>query len=121
MLDNVRWIKVNSFPTLVEHLTPKTYVDQANSNIVDESLLRLDPEKNLKLDEQDSIVHNSSLTIPKAIIGLPTKSYVHSLHEIKRKRRDLSSVLNDQDNEFDINKLSNLDSITVNRNPSLDN
>ena len=30
-------------------------------------------------------------------------------------------MFNDQDNEFDNTKLSNLDSITVNRNPSLDN
>ena len=52
---------------------------------------------------------------------LPTKSYVDSLHEINRDRRDLSSVFNDQDNEFDNNKLTNLDSITVNRNPNLDN
>ena len=36
-------------------------------------------------------------------------------------RRDLSTVLNDQDNEFNNNKLTNLDSITVNRNPTIDN
>ena len=52
---------------------------------------------------------------------LPTKSYVDSLHEINRNRRDLSSVFNDQDNEFDNNKLTNLDSVTVNRNPSSEN
>ena len=48
-------------------------------------------------------------------------SYVNELHEIKRNKRDLSSVFNDQDNEFDNNKLTNLDSVTVNRNPNLDN
>ena len=51
-------------------------------------------------------------------------SYIDNLHEINRDRRDLSSVFNDQDTEFDNNKLSNLDSITsitVNRNPNLDN
>ena len=37
-LDNIHSIKVNSFPTLEDHLTPKTYVDHAISNIVDESL-----------------------------------------------------------------------------------
>ena len=46
-LDNVHSIKVNSFLTLEEHLTPKIYVDQAVSDIVDESLLRLDPDKKL--------------------------------------------------------------------------
>ena len=120
-LDKVRFIKVNSFPTLEEHLTPKIYVDQAISNIVDESLLRLDPDEKLNLDEQDSIVLNSFLTIPKTIIELPTKSYVDSLHESSRNRRDLSSVFNDQDNEFDNNKLTNLDSITVHRDFNLDN
>ena len=48
-------------------------------------------------------------------------SYVNELHEINRNERDLSSVFNDQDNEFDNNKLTNLDSVTVNRNPNLDN
>ena len=48
-------------------------------------------------------------------------SYVTELHEINRNKRDLSSVFNDQDNEFDNNKLTNLDSVTVNRNPNLDN
>ena len=43
--------------------------------------------------------------------------YVDSLHENSRNKRVLSSVFNDQDNEFDNNKLTNLDSITVNRNP----
>ena len=32
----VRFIKVNSFPSIPEHLTAKTYVDQALSNGVDE-------------------------------------------------------------------------------------
>ena len=47
--------------------------------------------------------------------------YVDNLHELNRSRRDLSSVFNDPDNEFDKNKLTNLDSVTVNRNPSSDN
>ena len=84
-------------------------------------MLRLDPEEKLNLNEQDFIILNSTLASPKTIIELPTKSYVDSLHESSRNRRDLSSVFNDQDNEFDENKLTNLDSVTVNRNPSLDN
>ena len=47
--------------------------------------------------------------------------YVNELHEINRNRRDLSSVFNDQDNEFDNKKLNNLGSIKVNRNPTSDN
>ena len=117
-IDNVQSIKVNSFPTLEEHLTPKIYVDYA---ISESSLLRLDPDEKLKLDEQDSIILNSTLTSSKTIIELPTKSYVDSLHESSRNRRDLSSVFNDEDNEFDNNNLTNLDSVTVNRDPSSDN
>ena len=51
---------------------------------------------------------------------LPTKSYVDSLHESNRNRRDLSSEFYDQDNEFDNSKLINSDSVTVNRNPNID-
>ena len=42
------------------------------------SLLRLDLDEKLKLDEQDSIVLNSSSTLPKTIKEMPTKSYVDS-------------------------------------------
>ena len=52
---------------------------------------------------------------------MPAKSYVDSLHENRRIRLGLSSVFNDQDNEFDNNKIKILDSITVSRNPNLDN
>ena len=76
--------------------------------------------RNLKQDKQDSIILKSTLTSPKTIIEIPTKSYVDSLHENGRNRRDLSTVFNDQDNEFDNIKLTNIDSITVNRNPYLD-
>ena len=47
-------------------------------------------------------------------------SYVDNLHEINRNRRDLSSVFNDPDNEIDNNKLTNLDSVSVDRNPNSD-
>ena len=47
-------------------------------------------------------------------------SYVDNLHEINGNRRDLSSVFNDQDSEFDNNKLTNLDSVSVYKNPNSD-
>ena len=82
-LDNVTFIKVNSIRAVREHLTPENYVDQLIFYKVDElSLLRLDPNKELNLDEQDSIIPNSSLTSPKTIIEIATKSYIDSLHEI---------------------------------------
>ena len=121
ILDNVHSIKVNSYPTLDAQLTPKFYVDNfVLDNVAEESLLRVDPKSDIHFGKIDSIFVNSSITSPRTIIELPTKSYVDSLHEINRDRRDLSSVFNDQDNEFDNNKLTNLDSITVNREPNLD-
>ena len=84
-------------------------------------MLRLDPEEELKLNEHDSIIPNSTLTSPKTLKELPTKSYVDSLHESRRNRRDLSSVFDDQDRDFDNKKLTNLDSVTVNRTSSSDN
>ena len=121
-VDNVNWVKVNSFPTTPEVLTAKIYVDNATFDGVNEhSLLRLHPDEKLNLDEHDSLLLNSTLTLPNTIIELPTKSYIDSLHESSRNIRDLSSVFNHQNNEFDNNTLTNLDSVTVNRNPSLDN
>ena len=121
-LDNVIFVKVNSMPAVREHLTPKYYVDQAFSYKVDESaLLRLDPDEQLKLDEINCIIFNSILISPKTILELPTKSYVDSLHESSRNRRDLSSVFNDQGNEFDKKKKTKIDSVVVIRNPNIDN
>ena len=122
ILDNIFGIRVNSYPILDQQLTSKIYVDNFTFNYVDEaSLLRLDPKGKIHHGTLDSIFVNSSITSPRTIIELPTKSNVDGLHEINRDRRDLSSVFNDQDNEFDNNKLTNLDSITVNRDPNLDN
>ena len=86
-IDNVRWVKVNKWPRDAEHLTPKIYVDDA---ISESSLLRLHRDEKLNLDEQDSILLDSVLIPPDAIIEIPTKSYVDSLHEgNERSRRDL--------------------------------
>ena len=130
--NNVHSIRVNSFPILEEHLTSKTFVDRAISEGVDDSsLLRLDPVGKLNLDEQDSFFHNSTLTSPKMIIELPSKSYTDSSHEENEgNRKDLGIdfydesnelVKNDQDIDFNDNKLTNIDSVTVNRNPTADN
>ena len=74
----------------------------------------------MKLDEQDYLILNSTVTSPKTIIEIPTKSNVDSLSEDDRNRQDMSTVFNHQDNEFDNNKFTNLDSDTVNRHPASD-
>ena len=103
-LDNVRFIEVNRFPAIPEHLTAKIYLYNALSYSVDEwSFLTIHPEEKLNLYEQDSIIPNSTLTSSNTRIELPTKNYVDSLHE-SSNRRDLSSVFNHRDNEFVIRK-----------------
>ena len=130
-LDNVRFVKVNSMPAVGEHLTAKYYVDIAISNSVDESsLLRLDANEKLELDKQDSIILNSTLTDPMTIIEIPTKAYFDSLHgENERSRRDLGIdfynesndlVKNNQNNNMNNKKLTNLDAVKINREPNLD-
>ena len=89
--------------------------------MAESSLLRLDPDERLRPDQQGSIVPNSTLTSPNMKTEIPTKTYVHSLYQSSRNRREFSLVFNDQDNEFDNNKITNLDSITVNRDPSFHN
>ena len=119
-------------PQIDSHSTAKLYVDDANYNCVDEStLLRLDPDGKLNLEDHDCIIPNSSLTSLKTIVEIPTKSYFDSLHQEKEQSpRDLGIdfydesselVKNNQDNDLNDNKLTNLDSITVIRDPSFDN
>ena len=120
-----RFIQVNQLPQIDSHSTAKLYVD----NSIDESsFLRIDPNEKLKLDEQDSINPNSTLTSPKTIIEIPTKTYIDSLHdENERNRRDvglafydeeIDLVKNNQDNDFNDIKLINLDSVSVSTYPS---
>ena len=115
-------------PISIQEAASKNYVD----NMLDESsLLRLDSNEALDLNNQDSILLNSTKTSPVTIIEIPTKAYIDSLHEEnERSRRNLgidfyneSSILvkNNQDNNFNNYKLTNINSITINKNPTDDN
>ena len=128
VITNARFIQVNQLPQINSHLTAKLYIDNA---IDESSLLRLDPNEILDLDNQDSIILNSTLTEPKTIIEIPTKAYIDGLHdENERNRRDLGIdfhnesgdlVKNNQDNNFNDKKLTNINSIIINKKPSSDN
>ena len=128
IITNARFFQVNQLPQIDSHLTAKLYVDKA---INEESLVR---------DNQDNDFNNSNLTNKNSITlntqavnddQVITEAYVDQFHqENERSRRDLGIdfyveshdlLKNNQDNEFDKNKLTNLDSILVNRNPSSDN
>ena len=82
-------------------------------------MLRLDPDEKLKLDEQDSVDLNSTLTSTRTVTEIPTKRYADSLFENGKIRWVISTVFNDQDFDFDNDKPTISDSNTVNRNPLL--
>ena len=65
-----------------EHFTANLIVIEATSNSIDEpSIVRLDVDEKLKLYEQDSLNLNSTVTSPKAVIQIPTETYIDSLSE----------------------------------------
>ena len=78
------FVEVNSSAAVGECPTAKFHVDEAIFHCVDVSpILTLDPDKKLELDEQASMIFIFTLTSPKTILKVPTKSNVDSLHEIK--------------------------------------
>ena len=127
-ITNCRFLSVNQLPQIDSHLTAKLYVD----NSIDESsLVRNNKDNdfgNYNLTNINSITLNKQAENDNEVI---TKAYVDQFHqENERSRRDVGLdfydesndlVKNNQDNDLNDNKLTNLDSITVNRNPSLDN
>ena len=57
-LDNFRFCKVNSLPTIQDHLTAKFYVDEATFNGIDEQTL---VRKNKTSDFNNLSLYNNSL------------------------------------------------------------
>ena len=74
---DVRLIEINHWPETGDHLTPRLYVDNVIRNSLKEtSLLRLDPDIKVNLDERGSIILKSTLTSPRLVLEIPTKIYV---------------------------------------------
>ena len=128
-ITNARFIQVNQLPQIDSHLTAKMYVD----NSIDEtSLVRKNRDNdfgNYNLTNINSITLNKQAVNDNEVI---TKSYVDDQfhQENERSRRDVGLdfynesadlVKNNQDNDLNDKKLTNLDSIKVNRNPNSDN
>ena len=64
-LYNDHFVKVESLLAVRKHLSQKIYNNEAISHSIDESsLLGLDPDEKIKVNEQDSIILNSTLTSP---------------------------------------------------------
>ena len=127
-ITNARFIQVNQLPQIDSHLTAKLYVD----NSIDEpSLVRNNKDNdfgNYNLTNINSITLNKQAENDNEV---KTKAYVDQFHqENERSRRDLGIdfynesadlVKNNQDNNLNDKKLTNIDSIEVNRNPNSDN
>ena len=128
-LDNVRFFKRNSLPAVRERFTPKFYVVEAFSHSVDEPTLARSNQDN------DFSNHNStninSITLNSQAVNhnqVPTKAYTDQFHQEKEQsQRDLGlhvfnesieSVKNNQVNFPNNYEHTNLDCITVNREPT---
>ena len=122
-----RFIQVNQLPQIDSHLTPKLYVDR---EIDQTSLVRNNQDNdfsNYNITNMHSITLNKQAENDNEVI---TKAYVDQFHqENERSRREIGFdfynessdlVKNNQDNDLNDNKLTNLDSITVNRKPNRD-
>ena len=127
-ITNARFIQVNQLPQIDSDLTAKLYVD----NAIDEtSVVRNNQDNdfsNYNLTNINSITLNKQAENDNEVI---TKAYVDQFHqENERSRQDVGLefykesndlLKNNQDNDLKDNKLTNLDSITVNGNPTSDN
>ena len=127
-ITNARFIQVNQLLQIDSHLTAKLYVDNAKD---ESSLVRNNQDKDFNsynLTNINSITLNKQAENDNEVI---TKAYVDQFHqENERSRRDVrlnfydesnDLVKNNQDNDLSDNKLTNLDSIQVNRIPTSDN
>ena len=126
-INNARFIQVSQWPQIDSHLTAKCYVD---TEIDKSSLVKNNQDNdfnNHTLPNIDSNTLNKQAENDNEVI---TKAYVDQFHQVnERSRRDVGLdffdestdlVKNNQDNDLNDVKLTNLDSITVNRNTSLD-
>ena len=127
-ITNARFIQVNQWPQIDSHLTAKLYVD---TEIDQSSLVRNNQDNdfiNINLTNTNSITSNTQAVNDNQVI---TKAYVDQFHqENERSRRDVGLdfydessdlVKNNQDNDLNDNKLTNINSITINNNPTDDN
>ena len=127
-ITNARFIQVNQLPQIDSHLTAKLYVD---TQIDQQSIVRNNQDNNFgnyNLTNINSITLNKQAENDNEVI---TNAYVDQFHqENERSRRNLGIdfynesnhlVKNNQDNDFNDNKLTNINSITINTNPTHNN
>ena len=102
-ITNARFIQVNQLPQIDSHLTAKLYVDNAISELLS------------YVNELHEINRNKQIVNDIEVI-----SKVDVDQENGRTRRDVDElndiVKNNQDNDFNDKKLTNIDCVQVNRN-----
>ena len=124
-ITNCRFLSVNQMPQIDSHLTAKLYVD---TEIDQPSPVRNNQDNdfnNNNLTNINSITLNTQAVNDNQVI---TKAYVDQFHDDnERNRRDVGLsfyneevdlVKNNQDNNFNDNKLTNINSISINNNPT---
>ena len=127
-ITKARFIQVNQMCQIDSHLTPKLYV---YNEIDQSSLVRNNQDndfKNNNLTNINSITLNTQAVNDNQVI---TKAFVDQFHqENERSRRDVGLdfydesnhiVKNIQDNDLNDNKLTKINSITINNNPTDNN
>ena len=115
---------------------PISIQEAASNNYVDNSINEVSLIRNNKDNDfgNYNLTNINSITLYKQAENdneVITKAYVDQFHQEKEQsRRDLGTdvynesknlVKNNQDKDFNDNKLTNIDSITVNGNPNTDN
>ena len=128
IITKARFIQVNQLNQIDSHLTAKLYVD----NAIDEtSLVRNNQDKDFN---KNNLIIINSITLNTQAVNdnqVITKAYVDQFHqENERSRRDVGIefydesselVKKNQDDDLNDNKLTNINSITINNNPTDDN
>ena len=115
-------------PISITEVASKNYVDNSINEVSLVTNNRDNDFGNYNLTNINSITLNTQAQNDNQVI---TKAYVDQFHqENERSRRDLGIdfynessdlVKNNQDNDFNDNKLTNINSITINNNPTDDN
>ena len=127
-ITNARFIQVNQWPQIDSHLAPRLYVE----NAVDESsLVRNNKDNDFNNNNLTNIISITLNTQAENDNQVITKAYVDQFHqENERSRRDVrldfynessDLVKNNQDNNLKDKKLTNINSITINNNPTENN
>ena len=126
-ITNARFIQVNQLPQIDSHLTAKLYVDNCNDKSSSTRNNQDNDFNNYNLTNINSITLNTQAANDNQV---NTKAFVDQFHqENEQFRRDLgidfynetSNLMGkNEDNDLNDEKLTNLDSVVVNREPTLD-